>query len=249
MKRSIAQHSTMRSGRVGAGRSRLLWAIGLLIVMLALWGATAIAQTQRGNEIIQRALVLEPDDANGASLYRELCSACHGKQAHGNPGSVTPVLAGQIQRYLIKQFVDFAEGDRTAPEMHRVAALKKLTTPQAMRDLASYVSALPAPSTTEVGDGRQLALGARVYESMCAECHGAEGQGDITFAVPTLQRQHYSYLLSQMRSLAVGHRYSVDISVIELLETLSFDQLTAVADYASRLPPRMSQPVSAPRAR
>lgn len=40
----------------------------------------------------------------------------------------------------------------------------------------------------------------------------------------------------EMRRLAVGHRYSVDIAVIEVLEALPFDYLTAVADHASRLP-------------
>ena len=211
---------------------------------------SAVAQTQRGNEIVQRALMLEADDAAGAATYKQICIACHGKQAHGSPDTVTPVLAGQLQRYLIKQFVDFAEGDRSAPEMHRVVALKELTTPQAMRNLASYLSSMPRPSKVEVGDGKQLAIGKRVYESVCAECHGMEAEGDITFGVPALQRQHYSYLLAQTRSLAVGHRYSVDISVIELLEALSFDQLTAVADYISRLPPDDPRPVStAPRPR
>jgi cytochrome c553 len=247
MKGTVAGHSPPRAASADDQRwwrSRWLWTAVLLAMLLLLWGLSAAGQTQRGNEIVQRALMAEPDDAAGAALYKEICSACHGRQAHGNPDTVTPVLAGQLQRYLIKQFVDFAESDRSGPEMHRVAALKKLTTPQAMRNLASYLSGLPRPSTVEIGDGKQLVIGKRVYESVCAECHGTEAEGDVTFGVPALQRQHYSYLLSQARSLAVGHRYSVDISVIELLEALSFDQLTAVADYISRLPPDDPRPVS-----
>jgi hypothetical protein len=40
----------------------------------------------------------------------------------------------------------------------------------------------------------------------------------------------------QSRRLAVGHRYSVPVEVIQVLEKLPFDQLTAIADYTSRLP-------------
>lgn len=247
VRRSTARRSMIRPVSEGERpllRSPWFWAcIAIAIALFALWSLTAAAQTQRASQIIERALALEPDDRDGAALYRELCAACHGKRGGGNAATVAPVLAGQIQHYLIKQLVDFAEGDRTAPEMHRVVALKRLTTPQAMRNLASYVNGLAASSAPEAGDGKQLALGKRVYDSLCTECHGMAGEGNEQYAVPALQRQHYSYLLSQMRSLAVGHRYSVDITVIQLLEALSFDQLTAVADYASRLPPFDAEPI------
>jgi hypothetical protein len=39
-----------------------------------------------------------------------------------------------------------------------------------------------------------------------------------------------------MRRMAVGHRYSVDIAVIQKLEALPFEYIEAIADYASRLP-------------
>ena len=71
---------------------------------------------------------------------------------------------------------------------------------------------------------------------MCAYCHGAQGGGNEAHATPALRRQNYAYLLMQMRQLAVGHRYSVDLEIAESLADLSLDQLTAIADYASRLP-------------
>ena len=42
----------------------------------------------------------------------------------------------------------------------------------------------------------------------------------------------------QSRRLAVGHRYSVPVEVIKVLEDLPFEQMTAIADYVSRLPNR-----------
>ena len=212
--------------------------VALAAAALALATYTAAAQTERATELIERALALRGDVANGKSLYEGLCASCHGAQAYGAAATVIPSLAGQLPVYVIKQLVDFAEGDRTAPEMHRVVALKQLTSPQAMRDLATYLRALPPNPRPEVGDGKDLAAGKRYYDGLCAYCHGASGEGNEKHATPSLQRQHYSYLLMQSRRLAVGHRYSVPIEVIEVLEKLPFDQLTAIADYTSRLPDR-----------
>lgn len=208
----------------------------VLALALALIAGSAAAQTQRGTEIIERALSAEPDEGHGAELYRELCSSCHGRKAYGRAESVTPALAGQLTIYLIKQMVDFAEGDRTDGEMHRVIARKQLSTPQAIRDVSTYLSSLAANPHAETGDGKDLATGRRFYDGLCAYCHGDAGEGNEQHATPALQRQHYSYLLMQSRRLAVGHRYSVPIEVIEILEQLPFDTLSAVSDYASRLP-------------
>jgi cytochrome c553 len=140
-----------------------LWvSIALAVPVLALVTRSAAAQTARGTQFIERALAAEPDQRSGARIYRERCASCHGSTAHGSADPVTPSLAGQQALYLIKQMADFAEGERTAPEMHRIVALKELST----------------------------------------------------------------------------HRYSVPFEVIDVLESVPFDTLMAIADYASRLPPR-----------
>lgn len=216
-----------------------LWlTVAVVVVVLALATHSAAAQTERADALIERALALRGDPSSGESLYNSLCASCHGAQAYGNAATVIPSLAGQLRLYLIKQLVDFAEGDRTAPEMHRVVALKRLTSPQAVSDVATYLRNLPANPRPEVGEGKDLAAGKRYYDGLCAFCHGANGEGSERHATPSLQHQHYSYLLMQSRRLAVGHRYSVPVEVIEVLEKLPFDQLTAIADYASRLPDR-----------
>lgn len=216
-----------------------LWlAVALLLATLILWGHSAPAQSDRNSEIVDRALALHPDTKNGAAIYRQYCISCHGKDAIGSADKVAPALAGQWQNYLVKQLVDFAEGDRTAPEMHRLSALKELTAPQVMRDVASYLSGLAPNATPQLGDGKQISTGKRVYRELCAECHGEKGEGDELSVVPALRGQHFAYLLSQMRTLAAGHRDGVDVDVLADLESLSFDELTALADYASRLPAR-----------
>ena len=121
--------------RARSRRRHLVWiwlTVAVVAMVLTLLGRSVAAQTERGTDIIERALAATPNLRNGKALYRKFCVSCHGGSA--------------------------------------------------------------------------------------------------------LQRQHYSYLLMQMRQLAVGHRYTVDIEIIQTLEALPFDYLTAIADYASRLP-------------
>jgi len=230
---------TLRPQKASEHDARHLWFWVLLLVVtavLALCGRSASAQTNRVEEIIERALALKPDLADGADLYRRHCATCHGRKAYGDSGTVTPALAGQRTPYLIKQLADVTEGHRQLPEMHRQLARTDLSTPQALRNIATYLNELPTLAHPEIGDGKRLELGERIYKSACAECHGERGEGISANIAPAVRGQHYSYLLMQARRLAEGHRYSVDFSVIALLELLSVDQLTAVADFMSRLP-------------
>jgi cytochrome c553 len=214
-----------------------LWAsVVLSVIAFLLIARSAAAQTERATQIIEQALAAEPNTRRGAALYRDHCASCHGRRAHGGSDPVTPSLAAQLPLYLIKQLTDFAEGDRAAPDMHRVVALKRLSTAQSLADVSRYLSGLPANSRPEVGDGANLSEGKRYYEGLCAFCHGAQGEGNAEHATPALQRQHYSYLLMQTRRLAVGHRYSVPIEVIQVLEVVPYDTMRAIADHVSRLP-------------
>ena len=144
-----------------------------------------------------------------------------------------------------------AEGERTSMDMHRITARKSLTTPQAIGNLARYLGSLDPNPKAETGDGIDLATGKRYYQGLCAFCHGAQGGGNEAHATPALRRQNYSYLLMQMRELAADHRSSVNVEIVDMLQQLSFDKFTAIADYASRLPmvdSSLAQDESAPDA-
>lgn len=208
----------------------------LSIVIASMLAHPAIGQDIRSTDLIERALQAKPDTEAGEKIYREHCARCHGPQGYGNAEEVIPALAGQLPIYVIKQLVDLAEGARGSADMHRIASKKPLSTPQGLRDVASYLGTLDPNPKPETGDGSQLTMGKRYYQGSCAYCHGAQGGGNEAHATPALRRQHYSYLLMQMRDLSAGHRYSVDVEIADTLQRLSHDQLSAIADYASRLP-------------
>lgn len=208
----------------------------LCVLIASMLASPAGGQDVRSTEIIERALRAKPDTAAGKRIYGEHCVACHGAEGYGNADQVIPALAGQLPIYVIKQLVDLSERSRTSADMHRIVAKKPLTTPQVLRDIATYLGTLDPNPKPETGDGTQLAMGKRYYRGLCAYCHGAQGGGNEAHATPALRRQHYSYLLMQMRDLSADHRYSVDIEIVDTLQQLSYDQLSAIADYASRLP-------------
>jgi len=211
------------------------WPVFLIICASSI-GLSAAAQALRSEELIDQALHTQPDIGAGRKLYREQCASCHGKTAYGNAKDVIPSLASQLPIYLIKQLVDMAEGERVATDMHRITARKSVSTPQAIANLARYLGTLDPNPKPETGDGSQLAMGKRYYQGLCAFCHGAQGGGNEAHATPALRRQNYSYLVMQMRDLSAYHRYSVNPEIVDMLQQLPYEQLAAIADYASRLP-------------
>jgi len=236
-KQSETTHSQRRTAWTWESWQYFAWLAAIVLlafVVLIMWSTSTAAQTRRAEQTIRHALSLRADPANGAQLYAQHCASCHGALALGNPAFVVPALAGQLDVYLVKQLVDVAESDREIPEMHRVLARAELVQPQAIRDLTAFICALEPNASNEVGPGKDVARGDKIYVDQCAACHGDSAEGFRQGFVPALRHQHYSYLLSQMRSLAVGHRYSVDVEVIERLEALQLVELVATADAVSR---------------
>jgi cytochrome c553 len=205
-----------------------------LLIVLIVWSPSAVAQTFRGEDTIKRVLALEPDVARGADLYLQRCANCHGPLGVGDAERVIPAIAGQLQGYVIKQLVDIAEGDRTVNEMHRTLARADLVSPQSIRDVAAFVTSLTPLRTPQRGDGKAVAHGGQLYLAQCAACHGKDARGMEAGPAPALRGQHYAYLVKQMRQAALGHRYGIDIEVIDSMEALMLPDLMAIADFLSR---------------
>jgi cytochrome c553 len=187
------------------------------------------------DEQVRVALQLDQDPEQGANLYARHCARCHGAQALGSAAKVIPALAGQRRAYLIKQLADFTELERENGDMHQVMARPQLTEPQAWADIAGYLNGLRAARFPETGGGRGVELGEAIFREQCASCHEEDARGDDDGFVPSLRNQHYAYLALQMRSLASWHRRNVDPDLVRFLDSLDTEELTALADYLSRM--------------
>lgn len=195
----------------------------------------AAASPTRVDQQVRAALQLEANVKRGGNLYAAHCASCHGPQALGDAKNVVPALAGQRQAYLIKQLADFTELERESTDMHRVASRTAVAHPQAWADLAGYLSELPAVRVPETGDGDGVELGEAIFQEQCASCHEEDARGDDDGFVPALRDQHYGYLVRAMRGLGASHRLNVDDDLVRFLDSFDTDEITAVADYLSRL--------------
>lgn len=200
-----------------------------------LCSTAAFASPARVDRLVRQALQLEPNASHGAALYLQNCVRCHGQGAIGDPRNVIPALAAQREAYLIKQLADFTELEREGREMHGIVARAPLNEPQALADLAAYLSHLPATRSPETADGEGVELGEAIFQEQCASCHEEDARGDDDGFVPSLRDQHYSYLVRQMRGLAASHRLNVDTDLVRFIDSLDTDEMTAVADYLSRV--------------
>ena len=208
--------------------------VTLLAIAFALHAAAAA--NDPGAELASKALALTPDPEHGKILYLKHCTGCHSPRAWGDGPREIPALAGQRESYLIEQLARFATGARKGSEMHGPAMYESLqpadvNRPQAMGDLAAYLSRAGRNPHPEHSEGQALALGKRTYASGCAACHGSDGAGSDSGSIPAIGGQHYRYLLAQLSGFASGLRgHSLGAGTV-----LSNAEQQAVADYVSRL--------------
>lgn len=200
-----------------------------------LCSTSVLASPTRVDQLVRTALQLDPNASRGAALYLQNCARCHGQGAIGDPHNVIPALAAQREAYLIKQLADFTELERDGQEMHAVTARSPVNEPQSLADLAAYLSHLPALRDPETADGQGVELGEAIFLEQCASCHEKDARGDDDGFVPSLRDQHYSYLVREMRSMAASHRRNVDTDLVRFIDSLDTEEMTAVADYLSRL--------------
>jgi len=75
-------------------------------------------------------------DAEAGKAKSAVCAACHGADGNSAAG-MFPKLAGQGERYVIKQLADMKAGKRNVPQM---TAFLATLTEQDYADLAAYFS-------------------------------------------------------------------------------------------------------------
>lgn len=219
----------MRAFRT-AGIHTVAWVALLASPLLTL--AASVAQQQ-----FDAALRARADVQHGESLF-QVCVACHASDGGGSVNGDVPAIAGQHQRVIIRQLVDFHYGKRWDVRMEAIAKSHYLSEAQDLADIAAYVSAMPPISNPGRGDGQRLAHGMKVYQRLCAACHGAAAQGDARKAIPWLGGQHYQYLLREMYYTFDQRRPNL-APHLALLDRFERPEFEGVADYLSGLtPPR-----------
>ncbi len=145
-------------------------------------------------------------DAAAGKAKSQSCAACHG--ADGNSAAPNfPKLAGQNERYLIKQMKDIQSGARPVPTM---AGQLDGKSEQDLADIAAYFAS--KNGSTGQADPELATLGAAIYRGgisdreipACAACHSPSGKGNSAAGFPALAGQHAAYTAAQLRAFRAG---------------------------------------------
>ncbi|WP_271409983.1 c-type cytochrome [Pseudomonas sp. Q1-7] len=147
-------------------------------------------------------------DAKAGQAKAAVCGACHGPD--GNSAAPNfPKLAGQGERYLLKQMNDIKAGNRTVLEM---TGLLNNLSDQDMADIAAYFSSqkgsVGAADPKVVARGEALFRGGKLDEGMpaCTGCHAPDGSGNAAAGFPHLGGQHAQYVAKQLTDFREGNR-------------------------------------------
>jgi cytochrome c553 len=170
------------------------------------------------------------DAAAAREKAEHFCSNCHGR--HGDPVTPeTPILAGQLARYLYLELKDFKFGRRADPVMTPIAqGLEK----DEMLDLADYYAAQdPAAAKFETDRARVLRGAAKVEETLCPMCHlgGLRGQNEI----PRLAGQQPAYVLKQLHAFRDRVRTNDGGNMQSYAQTLSDEDMVNLSHYIADL--------------
>ncbi|MDG2273540.1 MAG: c-type cytochrome [Halioglobus sp.] len=149
------------------------------------------------------SVVGDPAAGEGMTV---VCSACHG--VDGNSIAPFPKLAGQGEKYLLKQLNEIRDDVRKVPSM---AGLLDGMTEQDLADIAAYYS-VQEPTGGQTNP-ELLELGAKIYRSgvadrnvaACIACHSPTGQGNAPAGFPALAGQHAQYIADQLRDYRKGY--------------------------------------------
>lgn len=210
----------------------------LILSLLILTGfAGSLARAVEPAPVVIK-LSFKPDLQNGKRIY-ETCATCHLPEGWGNEDGAYPQIAGQHQNVLIQQLLEIRSGRRENPTMYPFVQERTIGGYQSLADVVAYISTLPmhprhrtgpwSKHTTEFKKGEQL------YNSHCANCHGYAGEGDNELLTPSLQGQHYPYVMRQINQFVHQQRETA-IAMKVAIDLLDNEQLRLVVNYVSQLP-------------
>ncbi len=188
------------------------------------------------DEAVQQALEATPDLVNGRRLYKN-CAICHTPEGWGSPSGSYPQIAGQHQSVVLKQLADIHKGNRDNPTMMPFTKPLFSKGVQALADVSAYIAQLPMVPNNSVGMGGRLDQGKQLYDEHCKKCHGENGEGDGKEFYPRIHGQHFKYLLRQLQWIKTGKRRNADKKMVEQFKQFSYNELSVIADYVSRLKP------------
>jgi len=187
-------------------------------------------------------------DAAAGQGKAAVCGACHAPD--GNSAAPNfPKLAGQGERYLLKQMKDIKAGmtagaaEGTGRKVLEMTGQLDSLNDQDLADIAAYFAAqktgVGAADPQLVEAGEALYRGGKLADGMpaCTGCHSPNGAGNEQAAYPKLGGQHAQYVTKQLTDFREGVRTNDGDSMImrSIAAKLSNKDIAAISSYIQGL--------------
>ncbi len=199
-----------------------------LLVLLLVCGLSSVASAA-GNPTAGQALSAP-------------CAACHGAEGKAVAPNY-PNLAGQNERYLLRQLRAIKAKTREAPLM---AGQLDLLNDQNLQDLAAHFAGKPASVSQAPDTPDALKLGEQIYRGgllekrvpACSACHSPMGNGNAPAGFPLLRGLSVDYVAAQLTAYREGVR-KTDEEYGQMMRMtasrLTDGEIKAVASYIQGL--------------
>ena len=196
----------------------------LLISLLVTIGLTGVAHAA--------------GDAAAGKGKAAVCSACHNADGNSVVASF-PKLAGQNEKYLIKQMTEIKAGKRSVLEM---TGLLDNLNEQDFADIAAYFS--KQAGTVGHASKDLVEQGEKIYRAgiqskgvaACTACHSPTGEGNGQAGFPKVGGQHAAYTEAQLTKFRKGERNNDPQGMMGTIASkLSDAEIKAVASYIQGL--------------
>jgi cytochrome c553 len=173
------------------------------------------------------------------------CANCH--ESQGSKITGAPHIAGQSATFLRRQLGALRLGGRgSTVAWNPMSAEAHNLSDNDIAALATYYSGLKAAKAT---NGEQAAQwphaivpegntgkAKEIFETRCVKCHANGGRGDPERSVPDLTIQSTPYVAQSLFSFRTRARPNE--KMLEVVDSLSFDEMTGLANYVNSLTPQ-----------
>lgn len=197
------------------------------------------------SHIVSAADTAAAGDPEAGKAKSAVCAACHGTDGNSMI-PMNPKIAGQHEKYLIKQLEEFRlasqsggqEGRNNAVMNGMAAGLSD----QDIKDLAAFYSSQEGKDGTTPED--MVAAGAALYRggdeergiAACIACHGPNGNGQSLSGFPDISGQHVDYTVAQLKGFRDGVRNNdMNGMMRDIAMKLTDEDITLLANYLAGL--------------
>lgn len=186
---------------------------------------------------------LAAGDPQAGEAQAVACAACHGQDGATPIDPSYPNLAGQNEKYLLRQLQMIASGER---EILLMAGQLTGKSEQDLADMAAYYASLPSKLSQAEGDDEQIAKATQIYRggiarkgvAACTACHSPRGLGNAQAGFPRLGGQPKAYTIAQLTAYREGLRATDEAyggMMRDIAEGLTDGEISVLADYLQGL--------------